>query len=243
MSDRRDVYEFIRAASLGNVKRVRELLTAGTDVNASLDNGAKALISAVNNGHTNVVRLLLKWGADPSTRVATVKRSGIQFDVDALALGAWEGYFEIVRLLIKAGAKVNDSRVYDLDALSAAAAGGHTKVVRELLAAGHSVEGRVGHEALAKAIAEKKQQTALVLIKAGAARAVANPTNLLLLAATRGLIVVVKALLDAGVDPRLKNQYGQTALRGAEAIWKQDGIDKKRAQQIRNLFENALSRA
>ena len=142
------VLEFIRAAEAGNVRLVRALLKAGMNVNAAYQGGTKgssnALINAVRSGRTAVVDLLLKHGAVPSARALTIQRLGTQFPIDALALASEKGYLEIVRLLIKAGANVNESMVYDLDSLNAAVVEGHLAVVCELIDAGYLVSSPGG---------------------------------------------------------------------------------------------------
>jgi ankyrin repeat protein len=97
------VEQYIRAARAGNVKRVRQLLDAGVNVNASFK-AAKALIFASRYGHTRVVRLLLERGADPSTKSRTGKYAGNSLPVHPLAVAAENGHLEIVRMLIRAGA-------------------------------------------------------------------------------------------------------------------------------------------
>src|SRR4051812_21810377 len=102
------VEQHIRAAAAGNVKRVRQLLDAGVDVNASFK-GANALIFAAKQGHAPVLRLLLERGADPSTNTRTGKYAGNSLPLHALAVAAEHGHVEVVRMLIRAGAEVNNS--------------------------------------------------------------------------------------------------------------------------------------
>lgn len=137
-----NISEYLRAASEGNARRVRAFLKVGIDVNATYKGGTKALINAAENGHTEIVRLLLEHGANPSARAATVKRWGTKFEKDALGLAAEKGHLKIVRLLVRAGANVNESINYNLDALNAAVVEGHVEIVRELLNAGYLVNGQ-----------------------------------------------------------------------------------------------------
>ncbi|MBR6975284.1 MAG: ankyrin repeat domain-containing protein, partial [Ottowia sp.] len=51
------------SALRGDIKNVRCLLDSGVDPNTS-DPGGTALMAAVNNGHTETVRLLIERGAD-----------------------------------------------------------------------------------------------------------------------------------------------------------------------------------
>jgi ankyrin repeat protein len=56
------------AVTSGDEKAVSALLANGADVNATTGGGQTALILAVIFGHTNLVKLLIKAGADPQQR-------------------------------------------------------------------------------------------------------------------------------------------------------------------------------
>jgi ankyrin repeat protein len=210
------VQEYIRAAMKGDVERVRQLLKAGVDVNATYQNGAKALTSAVKNGHTDVVRLLIESGVDVGATIAG-NLWGVRFEADALALAAEAGHLEIVRLLIKAGTDVNRSRMFRSDVLSLAAKGGHADVIREILGAGFSLRGRCGLEALESAVRRRKEEAARVLLEAGVRPHGKDAAHLLVSAAEEGMTSVVKALLDAGADPKARDEFDETALQAAKS--------------------------
>jgi ankyrin repeat-rich membrane spanning protein len=245
------VLEFIRAAEAGNVRLVRALLKAGMNVNAAYQGGtngsSNAFISAVRSGRTAVVDLLLKHGANPSVRALTIQRLGTQFPIDALALAAEKGHLEIVQLLIKAGADVNKSMVYNLDSLNAAVVEGHLAVVRELLGAGYSVNSPGGQKALDAAIAAKKEKIALLLIATGV-DVRSDTEGLLLNAAVKGLVKTVKAMLDAGANPKSKLFTGKSTLQSFKTLrrrkedweyWDGDNRNEKVADAIQQLLENA----
>ncbi len=50
-------------ASLGNVSKVRQAIAAGHDVNLRGENGYTALHAAAENGHLEVIQVLLDCGA------------------------------------------------------------------------------------------------------------------------------------------------------------------------------------
>lgn len=85
-----------------------------------------ALRWAATNGHTEIVRLLLEAGADVHAQ-----------NKFALKWTAYKGHTEVVRLLLEAGADVHAG---DNFALKWAARNGHTEVVELLLAAGADLE-------------------------------------------------------------------------------------------------------
>lgn len=63
---------FLRAARAGDLEKVLELLRAGTDINTSNANGLNSLHLASKEGHSEVVRELIKRQAqvDAATRVS-----------------------------------------------------------------------------------------------------------------------------------------------------------------------------
>jgi ankyrin repeat protein len=87
--------QLIQAASTGNVERVRSLLA--TNANKDLDRGA-AIGNAAAAGHTKIVELLIRAGANVNLRD--------KLGFTPIASAAYAGYGEIVRLLIDAGADI-----------------------------------------------------------------------------------------------------------------------------------------
>lgn len=210
------IQECIRAALKGDVERIRQLINEGVDVNATYQSGARALASAAKHGHTEVVRLLLKSGADPSTKVGA-SVWGMAIAADALAIAANEGHLEIVRLLIEAGADVNGSEMIGKSVLEVAAMDGHADVVRELLKAGFPISGKAAIEALTAAIRNKREAAAIMLVEASVKPKGQEAANLLVTAAEKGMARLVQALLQAGVDPKGRDKYDETALQAAQA--------------------------
>ncbi len=86
------------AAGEGDLAKVQLLLARGASPNSEGPDGVStALIEAAWGGHTAIVELLLAKGADVNRRDSEGKR--------ALDRAREEGHEEIVRMLIKAGAK------------------------------------------------------------------------------------------------------------------------------------------
>ena len=56
------------AAGKGEIEAMTALLEKGSDVNASDDSGATALLRAAGSGHLEAVKMLLDKGADLGTR-------------------------------------------------------------------------------------------------------------------------------------------------------------------------------
>jgi ankyrin repeat protein len=138
-----------RAASAGDLAKVKELLDAGADVNAANAYGGTALSFAVDRGHTAVVDLLLERGAD-------VNAKDRFYGARPLDWAAGDGYADIVRALLAKGAQG------EAEALTAAAGAGHGAVVKVILD-----RGKLGPEALSDALlvatqAQKAEVVALL---------------------------------------------------------------------------------
>jgi len=115
------------AAALGKGEIVVLLLDLELEVN-KIDKPAETspLISAISNGHVDVVQLLLKRGADPNVGRALI--SAINLEDATVAL-------QLIRLLVEHGADVNreflwyeDSKMPRFSPLTWAEASGKTEI-------------------------------------------------------------------------------------------------------------------
>ena len=106
-----------------------------------------ALIVASNNGHTEIVEMLLKAGANVDARN--------KYCYTALIEASWGSHVDIIRMLLKAGADVNAQNHFGYTALIEASINGNTTdIVEMLLDAGADVNVRdiTGQTALTNAI-------------------------------------------------------------------------------------------
>ncbi|HVF57916.1 MAG TPA: ankyrin repeat domain-containing protein [Pyrinomonadaceae bacterium] len=86
----------MRAIDEGDTARVKSLLTAGADVNATSNGGKTALMRATSRGYLDIVQVLLGAGADINAK----KENG----TTALIMAVFFGYPNIVRALLEGGA-------------------------------------------------------------------------------------------------------------------------------------------
>jgi len=114
------------AAATGKAGVVAQLIRAGARPDAPDHRGLPALIEATQNGHAEVVRVLLKHGA----------RSKLQ---EGLSEACGAGHLEVAKLLIAAGADVNGTAFNGSTPLMSAAGGSKPDVTRMLLDAGARV--------------------------------------------------------------------------------------------------------
>jgi ankyrin repeat protein len=90
---------FTYAAQRGELAIAGLLHTHGADIAAADAHGRTALLLACTTGEEGVIKKLIKWGVD----VNTVHTNGLP---SALLNAAFCGNFEVVRLLLAAGARV-----------------------------------------------------------------------------------------------------------------------------------------
>jgi outer membrane protein assembly factor BamB len=139
----------------GDGKAVKALLEKGADVNARNEIGITALWIAASKGQLDTVEILLEHGADVNAR------DGIWYQTPlSLALGEGDGSTDIVKRLLKAGAK-------DVDAAAmTAAARGKVTLLQLILDS-----GKVKQDALDAALfstPEGRKEVRAALTKAGA---------------------------------------------------------------------------
>jgi ankyrin repeat protein len=262
-------------ARSGNATAVRSLLRRGAVINARESaHDQTALMWAAAESHPDVVAALLEGGADVSARsreyTQTVTsevtqragREALNYTVPrggstALLFAARSGDAESARLLVAAGADVNDALPDGSSALILAAHSGHTRAAEMLLDTGADANAdAVGYTALHAAVLRSD----LALVKALLAHG-ANPNASItkgtpvrrnsedfelpktLVGATPYLLAakfleadIMRALAVGGADTRMRMKDGATPLMAGAGM----GIvppaqDEKRGTDRRGL--------
>jgi len=152
-------YALLEAASAGDLRRARELVEKGADVDSADVSNWTALMEACANGHSDMVSFLVERGAQ-----VNVRRKGFPFVVSALGArvpagatalmaACFAGDVASVRLLLQSGAKTSYERSDRWTSLMAACYGGRPELVRLLLEHGApvSVTDELGYSAMALA--------------------------------------------------------------------------------------------
>jgi ankyrin repeat protein len=241
------------AARSGNVRGVKLLLSRGAQANAiDQAQGQTALMWATAERHSDVVQALLEAGADvharsrtwrevvlPAGGAGTSRRNlaeRTEGGYTALLFAAQQGDIEIAKLLLAAGANVNDAAPAGTSALVVAAHSGHGPLAAYLLERGADPNAaEAGYTALHVAILHKDLQLVEALLSHGA-----NPNTPIVKAtpsrrASRDYALslqmvggtplwlgayfkepdIMRALVAKGADPKSKTPNGRTVLMAA----------------------------
>jgi ankyrin repeat protein len=180
------------AARSGSADAVNALVAAGADVGArEKTEGQTALMWAVSEKHPQVVEALIAAGADVGARSnprSSVTSIGVveEGGYTPLLFAAREGDIASARLLLAAGADVNDTAPLGTSALVVASFSGHSALAAFLLEKGADPNAAgAGYNALHTAI-------------------------------LRGDLALVQALLARGAEPNAPIQKGSKAGRQAK---------------------------
>jgi ankyrin repeat protein len=214
-------FDFVLAASKGNVSRIEQYFRTGGDVNARDDKGRTALIASCAAARVELVKMLLSKGADPNLKdndgfTALAQAALARATADRTA-GYSGGGTEIVRLLLDNGADVNAKGGWP--PLFFAAETGNNDIVKLLLENGAEVNANNerGMSALSRAIYDRHDDTARLLLASGAdvnSRDRLGETALQF--AAPGSPDLVRELLTKGADVNTKNESLETPLMRAE---------------------------
>jgi ankyrin repeat protein len=205
--NRKDIVEFLiaeasihKAASLGDVDRVRSCLEKGADVNAKDKDGQTALHMAASNKRKEVAELLLSRGADINAKDGK--------DYTPLFCAIWKEDQDIVKLLVTKGADVSYTPKDDYPPLHYAVWNEDVNTVRLLVDHGakFDVKDRDGSTAFREAASQGARELLQVFITKGA------DVSTLPLAACVGDLGRMKALVEKGADIKAKDELGWTPL-------------------------------
>jgi ankyrin repeat protein len=171
------------ASRSGKADVVALLLAKGADADASASRQQTALMWAAAERHPDVVKLLVEHGADVHARswewqeMMAVPPHGLpQYNKviphgrdTALLFAARAGDLESAKLLVSAGANVNDADAWGVSAVTMAAHAGFTDMVEWLLDRGADANAQAaGFGALHAAIMRRDARMATALIAHGA---------------------------------------------------------------------------
>ena len=254
------------ASRAGSARTVSLLLNAGADVNAvEEERGQTALMWAVAQSHSAVTELLLSHGADLNIRskvwyqlentAGNTNPSG-NFKMahggsSAMMFAARTGDIETTKVLLEAGADLNDTAASGVNALTQAAHSGHEELAIYLLEQGADPNAmEAGYTPLHAAVLRGEVTLVRELLNHGAIidtpvehgtpgrrfsadysiRSQLIGRDAFWMAAKYGEVEILQILLEAGADPLVIDENGVTALQvamgnsGSSLDWRRDRI-------------------
>ncbi len=223
-------------AATGEMAKVRMLLDAGADPNTQnylccYGCGGTVLVTAVSIGSMDMVRLLLGAGAAVDDAWGN---SGTALMNAALIDDLAPVRFEMMQLLLDAGADPNNMDANGYTLMDYEDVHGDVEMVRFLLDAGADPENPQGsHRPLPHAVTTGDTQMVRLLLGAGA-----NPGDgvegdtLLHVAVRNGFTGIVSALVDAGADIEGRDSRGRTAMQVALQDGRTEIVDALRAAGV-----------
>jgi uncharacterized protein len=208
-----------RAASLGCAARVSELLS-NDGVDSKDGSASEALSQAIRTGNLAIIKLLLDAGAPINP---------VKFRVWLpLAEAGWWRKIDVMRMLLKAGAKVDGT---DRDGATYLASYGYSdpRVLSVLLDAGANpnASDSSGRTALMQASSYGYEDAVVRLIEHGADVNLRDHKgrSALMYAAAGKYVDAIPQLLQHGVDIRARDLDAKTALEVARAFKNQVAIE------------------
>ena len=238
----------------GAVEAVELLLDHGADVNAAeKERQQTALMWAVAQQHPAVVRVLIEHGADIHARTAvwdqlentagntnpTGNFRRAHGGSTPLLFAARHGDVETARVLVEAGADVNDTAASGTSALVIAAHSGHGRLAIHLLEQGADPNAaEAGYTALHAAVLRSEVELVDALLEHGAdpnavlehgtpgrrfsadysLRYQLIGANAFWLAAKYGELEILRTLAEHGADPLATPDSGMSALQAAMSV-------------------------
>ncbi|CAC5399298.1 Putative ankyrin repeat protein L93 [Mytilus coruscus] len=234
----------IELCFIGDIPMIHWCLSLDVDVNQCRNNETTPLIVAVNEGLTEIVRILLdkgadynKCGSDGWSSVMIACRVGHTYivrmfldkgaDYDKCNNNGWSpvmsacryGHTEIVRMLIDKGADYNKCDNDGWSSIMSACCKGHTEIVRMLLDKGADYNkcDNNGVSPLIRAIMYEHNEIVRMLLDKGAAfdECSNNGWSPVMSACRVGHTEIVRMLLDKGADFDKCNNNGWSPVMSA----------------------------
>lgn len=189
------------------------LICSGADVNTRVSNNLTLLEVAIQ-GYASCQDSINK--KQIFTLIQTLIENGSTQKDDALFLAVRQGLYEVVTLLIEAGANVNARGATHSTPLIHACGSERIAIAKILIRAGADVNmmSEYGYNALIAAIWNKNTELIEALTKVGAHLNTrdANQCTPLMLACKADYTPLVKKMIEAGADLNMVDKDGHTAL-------------------------------
>jgi ankyrin repeat protein len=198
---------FSWSAQSGNADVVQALLEGKPRLDEADGIGHTPLMRAADMGHTEVVKVLLKAGANPNVATKTGETALL------LATKASPAIPGLVDALVEGKADPNAKNSDEEFALLIAVRDQKPDLIPIITKAKIDwSQSGVAHTALGTAVDQGDKDAVHALLSAGADPNAMGPTNQAPLIMAMDKEEIFRLLLEAKADPNVKNSWGQTAL-------------------------------
>ncbi len=201
----------LEAAEAGKTDAVAKMLKADPAlVKTTNDQGRTALHLSAHEGHMEVVKLLVKNGADVNLHEEF-------YQLTPLHMAVWKGHTEVAEFLLDNGADPKAREKDNETPLYYAATSGNVDTVKFLIDRGANLKDResaVDNTVLSLAVGQGETEIALFLIEQGADVLYTKENGWTMLhdAAWRGSPEIIALLVDSGIPVDAKTDFGRTPL-------------------------------
>ena len=218
--------ELIVAAKSNNLKKIKQLIKKGADVNSEDENGATVLMWAVYKSDLSLVKFLVENKADFTKKgLIYITEDKSAYYGNLIAIAVAENKFKILKYLIEeCNIDIDDKEYYTetqtdngWTGLQWAAYKGKIEIAEYLINKGANINAN--HLAdkttpLIYALQNQKDETAKFLINKGADVNIQNyyKWTAIHYAARRGNDEIVELLLENSANPNLQTEDGYTPL-------------------------------
>lgn len=205
-----DLEALVFAVEKRNIELVKSMFDSSGKLNLKNRHGANALIKAVSLDQIEIVKLLIKVGAD------------VNFTYDGEVALYYVTSIEMLDLLLKAGANPNALDRNNASPLIRILQGkckqknSLVEMVKLLLDSGAdpNLQDRLGFSTLMMAIISKREDIVTLLIQAGANLEITTTDRetALVVAVNKRAINIIKQLIEAGANVNVTNELGTPLL-------------------------------
>mmetsp|Transcript_25878 Transcript_25878/g.26092 ORF Transcript_25878/g.26092 Transcript_25878/m.26092 type:complete len:572 (-) Transcript_25878:131-1846(-) len=200
----------LMAATHNRTKTVELLLEAGVDPNVMARDGTRPITTSSYHGHVEVVKLLIKYGADLK------KNDNVAGVSNAMIVAASNNQVAIIKLLLKHGMPIDMTSESGDTALILASLNGHYEAAELLIKKGSNIEHKnhQGNTAILAAAFKGKCKVVDLLLRKGADGSIRNYDTQfpMVSAATNGYSQCIRSLAKFGADVSATDRLNNSAL-------------------------------
>lgn len=202
--------EFVDAFESGNISLVKSLLNKGADINTENNYGGSALTVSLRNNRKTLAKFLIEKGIDIHKIERIPGEEDEPYYKSAFIIATEQNDTEMMRLLLKKGAKISYQPGCDGSPMLTASKNNNVEAIKLLIEMGADVNEKVrgGDTPLLNAVCYNSMEVAKILIEKGAdVNEKAYGRTALLWALGTGSEKTALLLIEKGADIFAKSEH------------------------------------